>query len=305
MGNLLTPEARQTLLERRSHTDGKAGAAWVEQLPHLIEAISEAWSLTLQPYFENLSYNYMSPVLRQDGTSAVLKLALPDDAESVTEIEPLGHFSARGCVGLIDFDSQLGAVLTQRADPGLPVSTLHDDSAEIHATVSVIRAAWHPPPENSPFPTMADWFERVARRAETIPPRYDWLDAGIALGRQLVTQPASPAVLLHSDLHHDNVLSSGKGWLCIDPKGVIGEPAWDVGPYLYNNLPDSEPETSWRRTVRCRAEQFADELGFDRQLVNACAAAYAVISSSWLLEVGYDVERIAKRRAVMRELADF
>ena len=208
MTTILSPKAKQTLLERRTHTHthGKAGAAWVERLPQLITTVGDKWSLRLEPHFDNLTYNYVAPCQLADGTRAVLKLAFPDDSESATEIEALRHFSGHGCVRLIDADTRLGAALTQRADPGLPVSTLHDDSAEVHATVSVMRAAWRPPPENSPFPTMADWFERVAKRAETRSLRYDWLDAGIALGRQLVTQPTSPAVLLHGDLHHDNIL---------------------------------------------------------------------------------------------------
>lgn len=303
MTNLLTSQAKQALLERRRHTHGEAGAAWVEGLPERIRTVADAWSLRLEPNFDNLSYNYVAPCRLADGTRAVLKLVFPDNAESLTEMEALRHFSGRGCVRLIDADPQLGAALMQRADPGLPVSSLNDDPAEVHATVSVMRALWRPTPGEASFPTMADWIERVAKRAKTRALRYDWLDAGIILGRRLITQPGAPAVLLHSDLHHDNVLSSENGWLGIDPKGVIGEPAWDIGPYLYNNLADSEPETSWRRTVRRRAEQFADELGFDRQRVNACAAVYAVISGSWLLEVGYGVDRIVKRRAVMQELA--
>jgi len=48
--------------------------------------------------------------------------------------------------------------------------------------------------------------------------RYILIDA-----KHLAKISALP-VLLHGDLHQDNILSHGDDWLVIDPKGVIGFP---------------------------------------------------------------------------------
>ena len=125
----------------------------------------------------------------------------------------------------------------------------------------------------------------------------------IALGRGLATKPNAPEVVLHGDLHHDNILSSGDGWLAIDPKGVLGDPAWEVGPYLYNNLPDTAGEGSWRATIRRRADQFAAELGLDRRRIYGCSKAYAALSCAWSLDEGGRPKLMAKRLAVISELA--
>jgi streptomycin 6-kinase len=279
--------------------------AWVEGLPDVVESLANAWSLTLQPHFDNLSYNYVTPVRCADGTAAVLKLSIPEDVETTTEIEALRHFDGSGAVRLLKVDLQQGAALLQRLDPGLPLSTLNDDTAEVAAAVSVMRALWRLPPASAAFPSMANWLENVATIAQLLPKQYDWLDAGIELGRDLIAAQAAGTILLHGDMHHSNVLSSGDNWLCIDPKGVCGEPAWEIGPYLHNNLPTAEGEASWRRIIRRRADQFAEELALDRQRVYTCAAVYAVISSAWSLEEGYGPERTAKRRAVMQELGAF
>ena len=55
-------------------------------------------------------------------------------------------------------------------------------------------------------------------------------------------------VLLHGDLHHDNILQNGDdearhsfsdgGWLVIDPKGVIGESAYEVAAFIRNPMPE-------------------------------------------------------------------
>ena len=55
-----------------------------------------------------------------------------------------------------------------------------------------------------------------------------------ALLAWLVPSQTGP-VLLHGDLHHGNVLSARRRpWLAIDPKGVVGERAFDAGALLYN-----------------------------------------------------------------------
>ena len=262
----LSAAARQTLLEKRTGTHDAAGAAWVERLPDLIASLTRAWSLTVGPHFENLSYNYVAPVWRADGTTAVLKLSFPDEQESLREIEALQLLSGPGYVRLIDFDTRLGAALIQRADPGLPVSTLGSDSAEVHAAATVMLAIRRPRPKESVFPTIGDWLDKAASEAKgrDLPAE---IASGIALGRDLVTKADAPEIVLHGDLHQHNILSSGDGWLAIDPKGLIGDPAWEVGPYLYNNLPDTAGEGSWRVTIRRRADQFADELGLDRRRI--------------------------------------
>jgi hypothetical protein len=38
----------------------------------------------------------------------------------------------------------------------------------------------------------------------------------------LILASSPESVLLHGDLHYDNILKNGEGWLVIAPKGVIG-----------------------------------------------------------------------------------
>lgn len=44
--------------------------------------------------------------------------------------------------------------------------------------------------------------------------------------------------MLHVDLHHDNILQNGNEWLVIDPKGVVGEPAYEVAAFIHNPMPE-------------------------------------------------------------------
>jgi len=41
---------------------------------------------------------------------------------------------------------------------------------------------------------------------------------------------------VHGDLHHHNVLRHGDRYVAIDPKAAIGEPEFDVPPFLWNPI---------------------------------------------------------------------
>ena len=64
--------------------------AWLEQLPAAIREVQERWSLTLgDPFAHNEgSCAWVAPVVRSDGTQAVLKLGMPH-MEATHEIQGL------------------------------------------------------------------------------------------------------------------------------------------------------------------------------------------------------------------------
>lgn len=84
---------------------------------------------------------------------------------------------------------------------------------------------------------------------------------------------------LHGDIHHDNILSSPRGWLAIDPKGLVGDPAFDVANMFCNPF-RSETRLSESRAM-AMAEIFACTLGRDMETVLSFALAYSRLSTAW------------------------
>ena len=94
--------------------------------------------------------------------------------------------------------------------------------------------------------------------------------------------------MLHSDLHHDNALSTHDGsYVAIDPKGVLGEPCYDVGAFLRNPFGFLENESPHKMMAR-RVDMIVEQLGFDRQRVLGWSFAQAVLSAVWCDEDGVD-----------------
>ena len=114
------------------------------------------------------------------------------------------------------------------------------------------------------------------------------VDKAEKLFAELLTSSAEP-VLLHGDLHHDNVLLTEQGqYLAIDPKGVLGEPCYEVGAFLRNPLPKFLERENPRMSMRRRIDEIVDRLGFDRQRVTGWGFAQAVLSAIWCDEDGVD-----------------
>jgi streptomycin 6-kinase len=106
-----------------------------------------------------------------------------------------------------------------------------------------------------------------------------------AIYAELAASSETP-LLQHGDFHHTNILSAERDpWLAIDPKGVVGPPGYDVGPYVLNRLPDarSEPDAAAAITHR-RIRQFSAELGLEPALLTRCALAHSVLSAWWTYE---------------------
>ena len=71
-----------------------AGTAWLDRLPVLLAECEQRWSLTVGPPFVPLSYNYVAPAIRADGTEVVLKAGVPNP-ELLTEIAALRLYDGR------------------------------------------------------------------------------------------------------------------------------------------------------------------------------------------------------------------
>lgn len=105
---------------------------------------------------------------------------------------------------------------------------------------------------------------------------------GIAL--KLFDRP-SAAIPLHGDLHHDNILASDRGWLAIDPKGLIGDPAYELAN-IYRNPVGATALAANPRRIAALTDAFASRLGYNRKRMLGWAAAHSALAACWDLAAG-------------------
>lgn len=273
------------LIRTTTELRGVAGAEWLNRLPQIIADCEQRWSVVIGPPFPELSYNYVAPAIRADGTVAVLKLSFPEDGEFRTEAEALRFFAGRGVVQLLELDLDQGAMLLERLEPGMPLSTVEDDAEATSIAADVLRQLWRPVPPGSPLPLVSDWGRGFARLRQHFgggsgPLPVVLVEEAETLFAELISSQAEPA-LLHGDLHHSNILAARRQpWLAIDPKGVVGEPAYDTGALLRNPAELLDTPQPGRILTR-RIDQLAEELGLDRVRVHGWGVSQAVLAAYW------------------------
>jgi streptomycin 6-kinase len=107
--------------------------------------------------------------------------------------------------------------------------------------------------------------------------------------RDHLLETSAKAVLLHGDLHHDNMLQNGDDWLVIDPKGVIGEPAYEVAAFIRNPMPELLHQRDISQIIHNRVTCFAKLLELPPKRILDWCFVQAVLAWIWALEDGCDV----------------
>lgn len=246
-----------------------------------------AWRVTIDELRET-PYSLLGFGVRE-GTPVVLKLSKHAGDESNSG-EVLKAFGEGGAVRV--FECETGAVLLERLEPGEELVNLvnrgEDDEATRILAQVIRKLANHSPPARCP--TVADWgrgFERYLR-SNDLQISTDLVREAAGLYQELALSQRNP-MLLHGDLQHYNVLfDSHRGWVAIDPKGVVGELEYEVGPILRN--PVDQPDLVLDPAViNRRLKTFTATLNLDHSRVLRWSFAQAVLSAIWNIEDGEPV----------------
>jgi streptomycin 6-kinase len=167
-------------------------------------------------------------------------------------------------------------MLLERLEPGVPLTSVRDDEEATSIVAGVLKQLWRPVPPDHPFPTVSEWARGMERLRSnfgggTGPLPSPLVERAEALFTELLPSQSEP-VVPHGDLHHFNVLAAQREpWLAIDPKGIVGEPAYDTGALLHNPtglLNTSHPG----RVLERRIDLLAEVLDLDRSRVRGLSS---------------------------------
>lgn len=280
-------------------TFGEQGREWLERLPNLIADASARWGLTEVQPVPNLSYNFVafakhpSPPasLSQGEGSVILKIGVPH-RELISELEALKFFNGNGVCQLLECDEERGMFLLERLEPGGTLSELENDDERTHIAIDVMQALWARGGVLAAgdgggsivkFIQLSDWFGEL----KNIRPQFNGGTGPIPeelLGRVESSLPElfdDEMSLIHGDFHHFNVLSSGRGWLAIDPKGVIGPAGYEIGPLMINPWGSLMDGSRFQVQTKRRVDILRERLGWERERIIQWALAHAVLSAWW------------------------
>jgi streptomycin 6-kinase len=188
------------------------------------------------------------------------------------------------------FASSGGALLMERAAGARDLAQMawsgHDDDAcrILCDTAARLLAPWRCPlPELHPLEA---WFQPLFQLA----PEHAALAFAADIARQLLATPNAVGPL-HGDLHHENVLDFGaRGWLAIDPHGLLGERAFDYAN-LFTNPDLSDPSRQLATLpgrLEARLEIVISATGLEPARLLRWIVAWTGLSAAWFISDGDD-----------------
>ncbi|MRG61156.1 hypothetical protein GE115_14975 [Agromyces sp. CFH 90414] len=246
-----------------------ADAAWLNR-----------WRLRPDGDARTTASSRLMPVHTWAGEPAMLKLSRLEEERRGGQLMIALH--GNGVARVLRHDGR--AVLLERATGERDLVAMVRAGADDEATRVVCAVgerlhgaseevlALRPPPPLVELPT---WFRELFERADDLEPFHRH---GAAIADALL-EDARDRVVLHGDLHHGNVLDFGeRGWLAIDPKGLVGERGFDYANLLCN--PSHERALEPGRLERQLAV-VVDATGIERARMLDWLVAWCALSSTW------------------------
>ncbi|HTR28708.1 MAG TPA: aminoglycoside phosphotransferase family protein [Puia sp.] len=246
-----------------------------------LKRVREKWSLSEDGEIFMVGNSLLQPVVVA-GKAAMLKIPLKK--AELGGFRLLAAWNGIAAVKVYQFDAE--ALLMERAtgDRSLKRMTLSGREEEVNRIICAVVKQLHANPCTGVpgLVPLETWFRSLYSAAAR--------DGGFfgraqSIVQQLLATPLD-AVALHGDIHHENILDGGaRGWLVIDPKGLIGERGFDYANIFCN--PDltvaGSPE---RLSSQVRLMARLTQIPVDRLL--RWIVAWSALMASWMLEDGED-----------------
>lgn len=258
---------------------GYKGKKWLNELPTILANLIEQYDLSQLEPVTNMNFNYVVRGFLNE-KPIIVKLGLNTRALS-KEAQCLKAFEAHVAPKVIVNKDNM--IIMEQAVPGTTLKT-HFPLREIEATnilfhvIKSLHTAKIPIDHN---------FYHVKDLLKTLDKELDIPNNFLNKARKLrdkLLNTSTKEVLLHGDLHHDNILNNGRDWMVIDPKGFIGDPAFEPAAYLCNPIPDLLQENNPKQIIIDRIKLCAKNLNLDEQRIHDWFYAKSVLCWAWSLE---------------------
>ncbi|MEU1374962.1 APH(6)-I family aminoglycoside O-phosphotransferase [Streptomyces triculaminicus] len=246
---------------------GAQGRAWIAALPALAADFLDRWELKRDGEIGAGEASLVLPVLRKDGTRAVLKLQMPRE-ETTAALIGLRTWNGEGMVRLLDHDPESSTMLLERLDGARTLASIEDDDVAM-TILAQLQARLVSVPAPQELRTLGDIATEMLQQVpHAVTALADPADQQLVRGwasavAELVSEPGDR--ILHWDLHYDNILAAEREpWLAIDPEPLAGDPGFDLWPALDSRWDGVVAKGDPSRVVRRRFDMLTEVLGLDR-----------------------------------------
>ncbi len=277
--------------ESAAITGYRSRASWDAAAVEILAVMLDRWELTPGAVFSGGYAATVLAVTRSDGTPAVLKIGFPHP-EGVPEAIALEAWPAGTAPVVLRQDPWTWSMLLERIEPGVPLSAADTGvGAALQAAGKLLaRIAAAEPVFGIPsMRSVAQAYAAAARhRFDAHRPNLDELEATelVAAGLDELENLAGTGIetsMVHGDFNPGNILQSAAGLVAVDPKAMIGDPAYDLWP-LVSQLGSPVDRLDPQGTLARQLAIAADAAGVDPVRAARWSFARSALNVSWYID---------------------
>lgn len=270
------------------------------------------WNLAeVKAIYEN-PYKAVYSAMSEEYGAVILKLNR-DIKQLAEEYEMLNRLDGSGCCKVFAYDRENGMLLEERLVPGTVLRKEENLQKRIVAFSSIfhkihcsVEVLCDDDGQEHKVQTYMEWLDAIYRFCTESHINQE-LTEKAKLARDICAEmyeKYSERMLLHGDLHHDNILmKADETYAMIDPKGVIGPKILEVARFIMNELDtkhNAPAENHMWEVVRLISETF----DFPQEDVAKVYFMEVILGNVWSVEdgVGVNAEEIKLATKVLQAI---
>lgn len=220
------------------------GNEFVDVLPSKLDFYEKQWQLSDFSLIEYYSWNCLLNCRSEKHGNCVLKIFSGGQDIYMNEVRVLIEVKGtRRYAQVFEIDDEHGALLLERVTPGTTLKKEPSLDKRLSAFVEVWQNAHIVPHDTNLFESYLETTVRAAKASWTVGeiPALRKAAQRMVESCSELFEKYSERMLLHSDLHGDNLLKNAHGsYTIVDPHGRIGPPICDLGRYIANEYFDAD-----------------------------------------------------------------
>ncbi len=280
------------------------GKEFFEKLSRDVQTYSEKWKLEVVGMVDSYSVNCIFICRSREWGDAILKIG-KSGAECFTEANCLREYNGGRFCKLLDADIENGIMLQECIKPGTRLRDEQSLEKRLRIFSELYRGLHIAPRKSEIYPTYLGWVRKITDYMNT---REDHQELYRHMKRaericSALCDMFSEKMLLHGDLHHDNILLAGDGqYRIIDPKGVIGDPIFDIPRFILNEFYDVYASYEHFSThIQEIAGFLHGSLGAPIDVIKKCLFIETAMANCWNVESGIapDIQSVAFAQMLM------
>lgn len=226
----------------------------------------------------------------------VLKIGYPASPEIVTEVNALKEYNGGKFCKVYEADIEAGIFLEQYITPGIALREEPSLDARLAVFCGLYEDLHICSKLEGVYPTYKQWVYRITdymRNRQDCTDLYDKMKKAKEVFDN-VSLNYNRESLLHGDLHHDNILLNGDGvYTIIDPKGVLGDPVFDLPRFILNEF-DEEVTPALQSKISYIVKVLAERLHIPSHILKQCLYIEMTMAVCWCAESGADDGELSK-----------